>query len=282
MSKKAHKAVLGRDFSQSPSGIIVVNRCCPDLRWPYDSTLPIPDFLANVDHTVRIKKKKYKKLMRKETAEINQLVREELEKNKLNLIVVLQGRDGAGKTGARKIIEDALDYDAKLFQATCIGPPTEDERAHPFLWRFSTGERMPRFGQVRVFDRSWAERLLVEPVMGYAKPEEVQNSYAQIRTFEWLAIQQGAVLVKFWMDISSEEQERRFKARAKDKPWKLSESDQIAREHWDDYTRYANEMFVRTGTDFAPWHIISSEDKRYSRVHVLRTINEAIAARLGK
>jgi polyphosphate kinase 2 (PPK2 family) len=109
----------------------------------------------------------------------------------------------------------------------------------------------------------------------------VQRSFGEIRAFEWLLQQQGAVLVKVWMDISKDEQKRRFEDRAKDKPWKLSDSDEVARAHWDDYTVAANEMFHLTGTDFAPWHIISSEDKRYSRVNLLRIVNQALKDACG-
>jgi AMP-polyphosphate phosphotransferase len=133
-----------------------------------------------------------------------------------------------------------------------------------------------------VFDRSWAERVLVEPVMKITSPEDVQRSYAELRAFEWLLEQQGGILVKVWMDITKDEQAQRFEDRAKEKPWKLSDSDTVAREHWDDYTEAANRMFHLTGTDFAPWYIISSEDKRYSRVALLQIANDAVKAAIRK
>jgi polyphosphate kinase 2 (PPK2 family) len=277
MSKKQklHDAVPGRDFSRLENGTLIVARPCNDLRAPYGEKDRIPDILAQVDHSVALGNKKYKKRMAAAEQEFNRLVREKLVAKKKSVVVVLQGRDGAGKTGARVRIEAATDNDAKIFRAICIGPPSEDEGRHPYLWRF-VDQSLPPVGHVRVFDRSWAERLLVEPVMKFATKEEVQASYAEIRTYEWLCEAQGVVLVKLWMDISKDEQKARFEKRAKEKPWKLSDSDAIAREHWDDYTWYANEMFYRTGTDFAPWHIVSSEDKQYSRVAVLEIINETI------
>ncbi len=278
MSKHSTVAVCGRDFTRLPNGVMVVSNDSGDLRAPY-SKESIPDYLAQVDHSLSLKKKPYRKELLRKEEEFNKLVRQ-LESRRLSLIVVLQGRDGAGKTGARVRLEEALDFDARLFQAIPIGAPTEDERAHPYLWRFFAHERMPRFGQVRAFDRSWAERLLVEPVMGLIGRKELEASFAEIRTFEWLRVQQHAVLVKLWMDISKAEQKKRFEERAAEKPWKLSDSDAVAREHWDEYTRAANEMFHRTGCDFAPWYIVSSEDKRYSRVAVLEVINQALAAAL--
>lgn len=281
MPKSAPTPVIGRDLVRLDNGVLVVGRCVGDLRQPYVSE-PIPDYLSLVDHSLRIKRKKYENRLPDVEREFNELVRERLPKAGKFLVIALQGRDTAGKTGARVRLEAATDNDAKIFQAICIGPPTQDERAHPYLWRFLTGERMPRFGEIRVFDRSWAERLLVEPVMKLTPLADVQRAYAEIRAFEWLLQQQGAVLVKVWMDITKDEQARRFEDRAKDKPWKLSDADEVARKHWDDYTVAANEMFHRTGTEFAPWHIISSEDKRYSRVTILEVANKALREACGK
>lgn len=280
MSKRKGKAALGGEFELLDNGVMVVRRCFSTLNEPYSKAKTIPDYLGAVDHGGRIKKRRtYRKALCKEEAEFNQLVRK-LEAAGRSLIVVFQGRDCAGKTGATHRIIKALDYDMKIFQSIPIGPPTEEERAHPYLWRFFKAERMPAFGQVRVFDRSWAERLLVEPVMNLTKPRDIRRSYAEIRTFEWLLASQGAVVVKFWLDITKDEQAKRFKQRAATKPWKMSPSDKEARKHWDKYTAAANEMFYRTGTDVAPWYVISSEDKWYSRVTVLQTINQVLRAKL--
>ena len=273
--KKLHDAVPGRDFCRLENGTLIVARACSDLRAPYSPDDAIPDILAQVDHSLALGGKQYKKRLAAAETELNLLVREKVLAQKKSVVVVLQGRDGAGKTGARVRIEAGLDNDAKIFRAFCIGPPSEDERKHPYLWRF-VSDALPPVGHLHVFDRSWAERLLVEPVMKFATKAEVQASYGEIRTFEWLCEQQGVILIKLWMDISYDEQEVRFDKRKADKWWKLSDSDAVAREHWDDYTWYANEMFYRTGTDNSPWHIVSSEDKKYSRVAVLEIINEAI------
>jgi len=272
---KLVKPVLGRDYTVLDNGAIKVGRVFPNLMAPW-SKERIPDYLSLVDHSLALGKKKYEKRLDAAEQEFNRLVRETITPQKRTVIVVLQGRDGAGKTGARKVIENALDNDAKIFLAICIGPPSDEEKAHPYLWRFFKYDRMPEFGQVRVFDRSWFERILVEPIMGYCTAEEAHASYAQLRTFEWMLEEQRAIVVKFWMDITKDEQKSRFKARKEEKPWKLSDSDAIAREHWDDYTVFANEMFYRTGTDFAPWFILASEDKLFSRVVMLETINSVI------
>jgi polyphosphate kinase 2 (PPK2 family) len=136
---------------------------------------------------------------------------------------------------------------------------------------------MPAYGQFRVYDRSWWEEVLVVPVMKL-KPKDVwQKAYALNRTMEWIFMQEGGIVVNLWFDITKAEQKRRFKARAEEKPWKLSPSDAEARKKWKQYTRAANEMFFRGRS----WYVVSSEDKRYSRVHVLKIINERIEAALG-
>ncbi|MBA3859750.1 MAG: hypothetical protein C0507_22815 [Cyanobacteria bacterium PR.3.49] len=238
------------------------------------------DYLGEVDHKLAIdSKKKYKKALAKREIELNKLVRK-LEASGRALIVVFQGRDGAGKSGATARIVEALGFDMSVFQGVPIKKPTEEERAHPYLWRFFRNDRMPAKGQMRVFDRSWAERLLVERVKKLASPEDLDKSYTEIRTFEWLLEQQGCIVVKFWLDITKDEQWKRFEDRRKNKQWKFTPDDLEAREHWDEYTACANEMFLRTGTDYAPWFIISSEDKRYSRVTVLDVINSELRAAL--
>ncbi|MBS2005514.1 MAG: hypothetical protein JST01_00645 [Cyanobacteria bacterium SZAS TMP-1] len=266
-----------------PDGIIQLAKHYDNPLEPFVpvKTKDIPDILGMVDHSLRFATKKdYEKALAKEEERLNINVRK-LAAAKKFLAVVFQGRDGAGKSGATVRISEALDHDAKLFRSIPIGPPTEDERAHPPQWRFFRDERMPAYGQVRVYDRSWAEEVLVVRV-DEIKPEPVwQRAYAMNRAMEYMFEQEGGIVVKIWFDITKAEQKARFEARAKDKPWKLSPSDGEARKKWKKYTKAANEMFFRTSTDYAPWFVIASEDKRYSRVHVLKIINEQLEEALG-
>ncbi len=240
------------------------------------------DFLGEVDHSLAIKKKKkYKKLLEEKEIELNELVRQ-LNDIGRSVIVAFQGRDGAGKSGATARIVQALGFDMSIFQGVAIKKPTEEELAHPYLWRFFRNDRMPARGQMRVFDRSWAERVLVERVKELAPEKAIKKSYTEIRTFEWLLEQQGCIVIKLWLDITKDEQWNRLEDRRKHKQWKFTPDDLEAREHWDEYTAAANEMFLRTGTDYAPWYIISSEDKRYSRVTVLDIINSELRAAIAK
>ncbi len=267
----------GTDYVLHSNGVIRIARCNAAPTELCGEGKGFPAYLSIVNHKLAIDKKKdYKKQLAKEEERFNQLVRK-FRDNKRALILVLQGRDGAGKSGAAKRIIIACDYDAKLLQWIPIGAPTQDELAHPYLWRFFAFDRMPRYGQVRIFDRSWYERVLAEPVKEIIGEKTKLNSYAELRTFDWLLTRQGAVVVKVWMDISYDEQGRRFKERKESKPWKYSDDDTAARDKWDEYTDAANEMLHFTGTPYAPWHVISSEDKRYSRVTLLKTVNDAMS-----
>jgi AMP-polyphosphate phosphotransferase len=274
-AKSPSRKVDLRNYELLDNGCIVVRRHFDNLLEPYKKE-PIPNYLGLVDHKQAIEDQaEYERMLRKEEKELNLQVRKLKQAGK-SLVIVFQGRDGAGKSGATERIIEALDYDMSIFDAIHVGPPTQDELAHPYLWRFMQCQRMPEYGQVRVFDRSWAERLLVEPVMGITKGEAIRKSYAEIRAFEWLLCDVDTILVKFWLDITKKEQAMRFEKRAKKKPWKVTDSDSIARKKWDAYTHAANEMFHRTSTPSAPWYILASEDKAYSRVMVLNTINQTL------
>ena len=254
MSKKSRSetSVQPLHFTAQQNGVIRVARAFDNITGPYTKAEEIPDYLKVVDHSMAIADKKdYQKQLDAEEEKFNLLVRR-MQAAKKFLVVVLQGRDGAGKSGATICIGEALGHDAKLFLSVPIGPPTEDERAHPPLWRFFKDDRMPAFGQVRVFDRSWAEEVLVVRV-NKIKPKEVwQNSYASLRTMDWMLEQEGGIVVKIWLDITKDEQKARFKKRAEEKPWKVSPSDAEARSKWSQYTKAANEMFFRTGTEYSP------------------------------
>jgi polyphosphate kinase 2 (PPK2 family) len=274
MSKTDVKLIEGEHYSLLNNGCIRLARRFDDLGQQYQKE-PIPDYLSLIDHSLSLEKGDYKKLLTKEETQLNLHVRQ-LQEHQRALVIVFQGRDGAGKSGATERIIEAVDYDMEIFDAVHIGPPSDEELEHPYLWRFSIYDRMPKYGQVRVFDRSWCERLLVEPVMGITKGDELKRSYAQIRAYEWLQSSMGYIVVKFWLDITKKEQEARFKKREIKKPWKLSPHDAAARKAWTDYTGAANEMFHRTATMFAPWYLVSSEDKKYSRIAVLQVLNQVL------
>lgn len=192
------------------------------------------------------------------------------------LCIAFEGWDAAGKGGSIKRLVAPLD--PRHVRIAQFAAPTEDERRHHFLHRFWPA--LPGWGGMSVYDRTWYGRVLVERVEAYASEEEWQRAYEEIVQFERMLAEEGMVLVKLWLQISSEEQLRRFEARAEDplKSWKLTAEDWRNRSRRPDYEAAVEEMVARTSTDEAPWHLVSAESKRYARLAVVRLVNEAIEA----
>ncbi|MGK2931647.1 MAG: polyphosphate kinase 2 family protein [Solirubrobacterales bacterium] len=188
--------------------------------------------------------------------------------------VVMEGWDAAGKGGAIKRLTYPMD--PRHVRVVQFAAPTTDEKRHHFLWRFWPS--LPGWGGMAVFDRSWYGRVLVERVEGFATRKEWKRSYKEIRNFERSLANEGTILIKLWLHLSPEEQLKRFEARSEDplKGWKLTEEDWRNREKRPDYEEAIEDMFEKTHTEDAPWNVISSESKRYSRVSVIETVNDQI------
>ena len=174
--------------------------------------------------------------------------------------------------------------DPRHVRVKSFAAPTADEKRHHFLTRFWPA--LPGWGGMAVLDRSWYGRVLVERVEGFAREEEWRRSYDEIKSFERALADEGAVMIKFWMHISDEEQLKRFEARANDplKRWKLTDEDWRNRERRKDYEDAVGEMIERTDTSFAPWTVVEAEDKRFGRVKVVETVCarlESAMTRLG-
>lgn len=166
--------------------------------------------------------------------------------------------------------------DARLVQVVPVGVPSDEEKSHHYLWRF--WRQLPRDGKLAIFDRSWYGRVLVERVENFAAQEEWMRSYQEINEFEEQLTDHGVIVVKFWLHISPEEQFRRFKRR-EEIPWKqykITAEDWRNREKWEEYKTAVNDMVIKTGTEYAPWHMVPSEDKRFGRVFVLKTLCERL------
>jgi polyphosphate kinase 2 (PPK2 family) len=173
-------------------------------------------------------------------------------------------------------VTEALD--ARRYQVIPIAAPTDEERAHHYLWRF--WRHLPRSGRVTIFDRSWYGRVLVERVERFATEKEWMRAYAEINQFELQLIEHGIVLLKFWLHVTNDEQLRRFKEREKTpyKSWKLTEEDWRNRTKWPQYEMAVNDMIEQTSTRDAPWTLVESNDKNYARLKIIKTI----CARLDK
>jgi polyphosphate kinase 2 (PPK2 family) len=192
------------------------------------------------------------------------------------LIVVFEGWDASGKGGAIKRLVAPLD--PRHVRVRQFAAPTPDEKRHHFLGRFWPA--LPGWGGMTVFDRSWYGRVLVERVEELAGAEQWTRAYEEIDAFERTLADEGAIIVKFWLHVSSEEQLKRFEARQRDplKSWKLTEEDWRNREKRPRYAEAVEEMLERTDQPHAPWRPIAAESKRFARVEVMREVNAGIEA----
>jgi AMP-polyphosphate phosphotransferase len=185
--------------------------------------------------------------------------------------VAFEGGDASGKGGAIKRLVAPLD--PRHVRVVQFAAPTHDEKRHHFLWRFWPS--LPGWGGMAVFDRTWYGRVLVERVEGFASQAEWTRAYDEINNFERGLADEGMVLVKFWLHISSDEQLERFKKREKDplKSWKLTDEDWRNREKRGQYIQAVEDMVARTSVEpHAPWHLIPADSKRYARVAVIDTV----------
>ena len=238
-----------------------------------------PDYptLKGVDYHLRLDPETYKEELKREQKKLYELELE-MYRKRVPLIIMYEGQDAAGKGGSIKRVAQALD--ARSYTIFPSPAPTKPELLHPFLWRYWT--RLPKAGHVGIYDRSWYGRVLVERVEGFASPGEWARAYDEINEFERDLVNWGAILLKFWVEIDRDEQLNRFNARAEDpnKTWKITDEDWRNRDKYPQYREAVEDMFRLTSTEFAPWIILESNDKRYARIKALKFINRALEQRL--
>lgn len=225
----------------------------------------VPDLLLHPESDA-LEHDQYKKKLKK----LTRRVAEALRYDERHVMVVFEGMDAAGKGGAIKRIVKRLD--PREYDIFTISAPEKYELRHPYLWRFWT--KLENCSDIRIFDRSWYGRVLVERVENFANEREWQRAYDEINRFEKDLIDSQTVIIKIWLSISKDEQEQRFHAREKTphKRFKITEDDWRNREKWNEYLNAAADMFERTSTDAAPWTIIATDDKYSARIKVLKTI----------
>jgi polyphosphate:AMP phosphotransferase len=230
--------------------------------------------LDTLDLSQTLEDAKYKKLLEKYQGRLNLLAREAKERHR-SAIMIFEGWDAAGKGGIIRRATAAMD--ARDYRVIPIAAPTDEERAHHYLWRF--WRHIPRAGRVTIFDRTWYGRVLVERVEGFATDSEWGRAYSEIVDFEQQLHEHGILLLKFWVHIDKDEQLRRFEARqaTPHKLYKITDEDMRNREKWHDYEMAANEMLDRTWTEFAPWHLIEANDKKFARIKVLKIICDGLS-----
>ncbi|SFP14174.1 polyphosphate kinase 2, PA0141 family [Hydrogenimonas thermophila] len=197
-----------------------------------------------------------------------------LEANKLKMIILFEGRDAAGKGGTIRRVTRYMNE--KHYRVVALGKPTEEQRTQWYFQRYV--EHFPRGGEIVLFDRSWYNRAMVEPVFGFCTPEEYQIFIEDTPSFEKTLVRNGIILIKLYFSVTKEEQRRRFERRKTDplRQWKLSEVDLQAQEKWDDFTKMKYEMLKHTHTTIAPWTIIRSDNKHLARLNAMRVILNSI------
>jgi polyphosphate kinase 2 (PPK2 family) len=248
---------------------------------PAPSPAPGPEasgILARVDLTLKLDEKSYSRQKKRLQAQLHQHGLQVYHQRR-PVVLVFEGWDAAGKGGAIQRLTEELD--PRSYTVHAIAAPSGDDKVRHYLYRF--WRRLPPRGTIAIFDRSWYGRVLVERVEGFARPDEWSRAYAEINEFERQLVDHGTIICKFWMHLSPEEQLRRFEERQNVpyKSWKLTDEDWRNREKWPQYEQATDEMLLRTSTPAAPWTIVESEDKRFARAKVLRTVVQRLEAELG-
>jgi polyphosphate kinase 2 (PPK2 family) len=235
--------------------------------------------LDRVDLSATLPEDEYERRLAKAQRRLGSLAWKAHERGR-NTVAVFEGWDAAGKGGAIRRVARAVD--ARLFQAISIAAPTDEERAHHYLWRF--WRHVPRAGYMTIYDRSWYGRVLVERVEGFAREAEWRRAYQEINDFEEQLVEHGVVLLKFWLHVSPEEQLRRFEERSQliAKRHKITEEDWRNREKWSAYAEAVDEMVARTSTGYAPWTLVAGNDKKHARIEVLEGFCERLDGTLRR
>jgi polyphosphate kinase 2 len=210
--------------------------------------------------------KEYAKELEKLHVELVKL-QEWVKREGARVVIVFEGRDAAGKGGAIKAIRERVS--PRVFRVVALPAPSDRERSQIYMQRFV--EHLPAAGEIVIFDRSWYNRAGIEYVMGFCTKQQHERFLAAAPVFERYLVDDGILLVKYWLEVSDVEQKRRFEARITDplRQWKLSPTDLYSRSRWFEYSLARDQMLAATDTDFSPWHIVRSDDKRRARLNTI-------------
>jgi len=214
----------------------------------------------------KLKRKDYETELRRLQAELC-LLQEWVKHEGLRVIILFEGRDGAGKGGTIKAITERVS--PRVFRVVALPAPSDREKSQMYLQRYLP--HFPAAGEIVIFDRSWYNRAGVECVMGFCTKEQHRHFLERCPMFERFAVSEGIHLIKYWLEVSNDEQARRFQARIDDplRQWKLSPIDLPSRTRWYDYSRARDMMFDATDTNAAPWHVVRSDDKKRARLNCI-------------
>ena len=236
------------------------------------------DVLNTLDHTQKLARTVYASKLNRLQGELNLLMRDKRMRER-SLVIVFEGMDAAGKGSTIRRVTQAMD--ARHYKVIPIAAPSEEERAQPYLWRF--WRHIPRRSHTVIFDRSWYGRVLVERVEGFNSEADWMRGYHEINEFEEQLVTNGAIVAKFWLAITLEEQLKRFREREKTpfKQFKITPDDWRNRKKWPQYQQAVSDMIERTSTEIAPWKLVAGNDKLFARVEVLKTLVKRLETSLA-
>jgi polyphosphate kinase 2 len=225
------------------------------------------------DGGVKLKRKQYEEELRRLQAELC-ILQDWVKQKGLRVIVVFEGRDGAGKGGTIRAITERVS--PRVFRLVALPAPSDREKTQMYIQRYM--QHFPAAGEIVIFDRSWYNRGGVEYVMGFCSKEQHTRFLELCPVFEKYVVDAGIILIKYWLEVSNEEQERRFEARIEDplRQWKLSPVDLPSREKWYEYSRARDMMLKATDTKHAPWHLVRSDDKKRARLNCISHLLQSI------
>ncbi|MGB0554905.1 MAG: polyphosphate:AMP phosphotransferase [Alphaproteobacteria bacterium] len=272
---RAH-AVL-TTLANAIEGRIKTNKTRKPVRQRAPLKTEAPEVLSQLDLSPTISRDQYGTELKALRTRLHGLYRR-ARSDALSTVLVFEGWDAAGKGGAIRRMTAALD--ARDYRVIPISAPTDEERAHHYLWRF--WRHLARAGRFTIFDRSWYGRVLVEHVENFISNDQYERSFDEINGFEEQRTDHGVLLVKFWLHIDKDEQAARFEKRRKIpfKSWKLTDEDWRNQEKWDDYECAVDEMMKRTSTEDCPWTLVEANSKRLARSKVIRTLCERLEDRM--
>ncbi|WP_310447607.1 polyphosphate kinase 2 [Thiobacillus sp.] len=241
---------------------------------PPESKSVVKKQAAAESESSKLKRREYESKLRELQAELC-MVQDWVKATGQRIIIIFEGRDAAGKGGTIRAITEKVS--PRVFKVVALPAPSDREKSQIYAQRYLT--HFPAAGEVVIFDRSWYNRAGVEKVMGFCTDEQHQKFLEMCPAFEkHLVVENGIILLKYWLEVGDEEQERRFTARIEDpvRQWKLSPMDLPSRQRWYDYSRARDQMLDATDTDYAPWHTVHSDNKRRARLNLITHLLEQI------
>ena len=237
--------------------------------------MPSPAHLSDLvpGQKSRLHRKEYESELRDLQTELV-LLQQWVVRERAKICIVFEGRDTAGKGGVIKRITERVS--PRVFRVVALPAPNERERSQMYMQRYIP--HLPAAGEVVIFDRSWYNRAGVERVLGFCTPDESKRFVALVPSVEKTIVDSGVLLLKYWLEVSEAEQARRLRARVNDgrKTWKLSKLDLESYGRWYDYSRARDDMFDATDTEFAPWYVAYSDDKKRARLNIIRHVLEHV------